>query len=550
MRNFISIILFLMVFSVTSERVFSAEKDNELDLNKFRGLSQIIENSDMKDKLLDALKDAGTNWESLASAIISTTGEKQDDLLWQITVMPHLDRLEATEEILLEHLEYSYRAKEEFQYKVPEDMFREYILVYRIGDEPLTPWRKLIYERFVDMAGSTPAESAKNVNEWIYENVHERKRGFFGPRQAPDQVIKNGLGTKEDIATITTAALKCLGVPSRKARCKYFGDQKDGATWVEIYDGTDWIPLYPDDAQSFGDFNRFEKEYPNNITVVATTSAFSALQITEKYTETGTLELTFIRHGVPMKDFEHFGISVYNDGGWYPLDDLGFDLEESRMSTSVDAMVPVVLGDGTYLVQAGARIKDGSVYMFAKELELKAGDVIPMTIELDPPINQLKRKDLVVRELDELPEWELPMFDADGILFSNIAYMSNYNVIVIFDLNSEPPTRMLPTLTSVKKVGDAKIKVWGIHAGPVDENKLRDFIEEHGIDFPITIDNSGDAAESFGLKRKKDDDKHFGRLPSILVLYRRGDLLLWQEGYELGIADYILDVVANNEKKV
>lgn len=550
MRIFISMILFLMIFSVTSERVYSAEEDSELNLTKFNGLSQIIEKSDMKDKLLDALKDAGTNWESLASAIISTSGEKQDDLLWQITVMPHLDRLEATPEILLEHLEYSYRAKEEFQYMIPEDMFREYILVYRIGDEPLTLWRKMIYERFVDMAGLTPAESAQNVNEWVYENVHERKRGFFGPRQAPDQVIKNGLGTKEDIATITTAALKCLGVPSRKARCRFFGQQKSGATWVEIYDGLEWIPLYPDDPANFGNFKRFEKEYPQNITVVATTTAFNALQITDKYTETGTLELTFMRHGAPMKDFEHFGVSVYNDGGWYPIDDLGFDLEESRMSTSEDAMVPIVLGDGTYLVQAGVRIKDGSVYMYAKELEVKPGDVIPMTIELDPPIGQLKRKDLVARELDELPEWELPLFDGDGSLFSNIAYLSNYNVIAIFDLNSEPPTRMIPTLTSIKKVGDAKIKVWGIHAGPVDENKLREFIDEHGIEFPIAIDSSGEVAESFGLKRKKDDDKHFGRLPSILVLYMRGDLLLWQEGYELGIAGYILDVVAHNEEKV
>jgi peroxiredoxin len=537
----------IMIFSISSTPFVSAD-DEELNLKKFPGLKDVIENHESKDKLMNALKDAGTNWGSLAEAIISVDGKKLDDLLWQIMQMPHLDRLEATPEILLEHLEYAYKAKTDFAYKVPDDMFRQYILVYRIGYEPLTLWRKMIFERFKDMAGNTPTETAKNVNLWVFENVKERYRGIYGPQQAPDQVLRIELGSPTDIANLTTAILKSLGVPSRSARCRTFGGQSGGASWVEIFDGDKWIPLFPDDPDSFGDFEKFEKENGHNVTVVATTSAFSALQITPNYTETGIIELTFFRHGLKQKDFEDFSIAVYNNGGWIPLRDLGFNIEESRMSTGDEAATQLVLGDGTYLVEAGVRVKDGSVYVFTKQIELKAGDVVPLEIKLDPPIGDLDRKDLVARELDDLPEWELPAFDREGIFSSKLAYMSKYCVIAIFDLHGEPCQRMIPTLPSLKNFKKAKIKVWGIHAGPVDEAELKKFIDENGIDFPIIIDESGEVAEAFGLKRRKDDDKHFNKLPSILLLYRGADLLLWQEGYELGIAGYIQDLVAYQEE--
>ena len=547
MRYLMPVVIAIMLFSISSTPVFSAD-DEELNLKQFPGLQKVIENQESPDSLMNALKDAGTNWVSLAKAIVSVDGKKQEDLLWQIMQMPHLDRLEATPEILLEHLEYAYMATTAFAYKVPDDMFRQYILVYRIGDEPLTLWRKMIFERFKDMAGNTPTETAKNVNEWVFDNVKERYRGIYGPRQAPDQVLGIGLGSSTDIANLTTAILKALGVPARSARCSYFGEQSGGASWVEIYDGETWVPLYPDDPDSFGDFGKFEKENPHNVTVVATTNAFSALQITSNYTKTGAIELNFFRHGLKQKDFEHYTIAVYNDGGWIPLDDLGFDLEESRMSTGDEAASQHILGDGTYLVEAGVRVKDGSVYVFTKQIELKAGDVVPLDIILDPPIGDLDRKDLVARELDELPEWELPAFDREGIFNSKLAYISKYSVIAIFDLHGEPCQRMIPTLTSLKNFKKAKIKVWGIHAGPVDEAELRKFIDENGIDFPIILDESGKVSEAFGLNRRKDDDKHFNSLPSILLLYKGMDLLLWQEGYELGIAGYIQDMVAHQEK--
>lgn len=536
----------LLILILLPSGIGSAADEVTLPFEKYPGLTQAIDKNPLKDQIYEALKDAGSNWENLAKAIVSLSGQKQDDLLWQITVMPHLDRLEATSDILTEHVDYAYQAKDSFAYKIPDDMFREYILVYRIGDEPVTRWRKMIFDQFKSMAGNTAADTAKNVNKWVADNVTVRERGFFGSRQAPDQVLKIKMGTREDIALLTTAILKTLGVPSRSARCTFFGEQKAGASWVEIFDGANWIPLYPDDPSSFGDFKKYEKDHPHNITAVATLNAFSNLQITGSYTDTGKVELTFLKHGIPQQKYEHFGISVYNDGGWMPLDDLWDDETDQMVSEKVGDAVRIVLGDGTYLVQAGTRVSDGSVYFFTKQIEIMPGETIPMKIDLDPPMSELSRSDLVVRELEKLPEWEIPMFDIDGSIFSNIVYKSTYSVIAIFDLNEEPSTRMIPVLENVYRNGTTNVKIWGIIAGPVDKQKLRDFITENNITFPITIDESGSVAEAYKLTRKESDKTHFNNLPSIILFYK-GNILLWEEGYDLGIKDYILDMVAYQE---
>jgi hypothetical protein len=521
--------------------VQAAEKA-ELNLDKFSGLKSIIEKSDMKDQVMEALKDSGTNWENLASAIASVDNQKRDDLMWLITVMPHLDRLEMTRDILLENIDYAYKAKNAFAYKVPEDMFRQYILVYRIGDEPVTPWRKMIFDRFNSLAAQSQADTAKNVNKWVFDNVKIQKRGFFGPRLSADQIIKLSRGTSEDAATLTTAILKALGIPSRSARCSYFGQQADGANWVEIYDGSKWIPLYPDAPDSFGDFGRWEKDKPHNITVVATTSAFDALQITPDYSQTGKLQLSFYRNGIVQEDFQHFGIGVYTNGGGFPLDDLVFDLEGTKLSTASKTMFEAVLGDGTYLVEAGVRNHNGDVYMFTKQVEVTPGAVIPMEIKLDPPIEDLDREDLVARELEKLPDWELPIFDKDGTIFSNSISLPDYALLTIFNINEEPSKRMISQLDGIEPDSKTKVDTIAIHSGPLDKEKLTAFIKENNITFPVLIDTDGKVAEKYGITRKSKDAPELNNLPSVILLHK-GKIIMWREGFDPGIRQFIIDVI-------
>ena len=73
--------------------------------------------------------------------------------------MPHLDRLEMTQTCLLEHIEYAYKVKKALQ----DTLFREYILAYRIDEEPVKPWRKYLSQEFSWLKGKK--NSPKELNK-------------------------------------------------------------------------------------------------------------------------------------------------------------------------------------------------------------------------------------------------------------------------------------------------------------------------------------------------------------------------------------------------
>ena len=482
-------------------------------------------------EVLDALTDAGGNWRNLFDAITHFEGDKREDCIFLVKIMPHLDRLEMTKETLIEHVEYAWAAKTEFAYKVPDDMFREYILVYRLGDEPVTAYRRLMRERFGELAGQTPADTARLVNRWIQENINVKERGFFGPRPSPLNVLNAGAGTAEDIANLTAAILKTLGVPSRRASIANFGQEAGGASWVEIYDGQ-WMPLYPDSPDEFGDSNRWERDKLRNITVVIAQSAFHTTQVTSSYTPTGTIEMKFFLRGEVQPKFEHFGISVYNNGAWNPLDDLGFDLEGEKPATDEKDVFDAVLGDGLYLVECGVRNHKGDPWVQTKMVDLKAGEKVYLEFNLDPPLEDLTPQDLQRRTINTLPRFVL-----DGVNYP-ADMLGKPHMLVFFNLRSEPAIRMLPDI--IKFANDnPSLALLLIHSGEPDEkDDVRKAAEEaEGDSSRILWDDSGDVAVAWQCPR--DENGKFTSLPASIIINGEGKVVLYDEGLNLIIYELL-----------
>ncbi len=369
MRNFK--IILILFFSI-SLNVF-AQKNDRFDPTKNKNILDLVSGK-YKEKLVSALEDAGANYKELCQAISEVEEGKRDDLVWLVLNMPHLDRLTITCKILIEHLEYSYLVKDKFLYEVPEDLFKEFILVYRIGSEPVEGYRKVLFEKFYPLVKDekTSSGAAKIINEWIFENISLRNQEFFGQVLSPLLTLKGKKGTEEEIAILTTAILKSIGIPSRRARARYFGEKKGGSSWVEIYDLGKWVPLYPLVPKSFGDYQEYEREKRFNITAVYTTSAFQKSLVTENYTQTGKLILVLSSGSKPAVGFKHFSISVFNDGSLCPLDELGFLCKDEELVTDSTGCFEAVLGDGTYYIETGVRDSLGNVFVRIQKIEIKA----------------------------------------------------------------------------------------------------------------------------------------------------------------------------------
>ena len=485
--------------------------------------------------VLDALADAGTNWTELWEAIDRTEGIVWSHTCWLVINMPHLDRLEMTKDTLQEHARFAYATRTQLPYTAPQELFREYILTYRIGDEPVRPWRSEIWWEYADLVGESIEETARAINQWVYENLEVRERGFFGPRPDPMSVIRAGTGTESDIAAVAIAMCKTFGVPARSARVSVLGEEEGGRTWLEVYTDDGWVPMYPDNPDAFGDTGLIERDHPHNVTVVSVSAAFTNQQVTSRYSDTGTVVLRFTRNGEPVEDFEHFSVSAWNDGAWLPLDDLGFDLEEERM-TAEEGGFPAVLGDGVYVVQAGVRNARGDAYVQTVPVTVEPGDEIELTIALDVPLSETELVDLVQRRIDPLPQVDFSYAsDTTAVpAFPSDLAPGEFACIVIFDAGGEPSIRMVPLVADWARESETVLIGVGIGERDTAEAFWIDTIGESTIS-RFYADPEGLIAGAFG--HRANEEGEYTGLPLVMLLSPNTEIVFLKEGYDLSVGE-------------
>lgn len=381
---------------------------------------EVLELADPAERaaLASSLEDAGRNWGELARALELLQGEERAAAVWLVNGAPHLDRLEMTSETLVEHVRYAFRARDEMPYAIPDDKFRPYILTYRIEEEPVDPWRRELYDRYGQLAVTAGGitEAARAVNLDLAERVSEREREFFGPRQSPLMTLRSGSGTEAEIAILACAIMKAVGIPSRQASIRALGSESDGANWVEIFEGKAWVPLYPLEPGAFGDFGHIERDHPENVTVVATRSAFESVLVTENYTDTGVVEFSFVEDGEAAAGYEHFSVSVLNRGALVPLDALEAVADE-------DGRFEATLGDGRYVLLAGVRDALGNPFVRMREMKVGPGGRHVVAFDVTPGDREAGLDPELARSMGEVLE-----------------------AVVLFDLGSEPDVRMLPLI--------------------------------------------------------------------------------------------------------
>jgi hypothetical protein len=380
----------------------------------------------------EALADAGRNWVALADAVQSLEGDARAACVWLVNGMPHLDRLEMTRDALVEHVTYAYRARGEMPYPVPDDMFRPYILTYRIEDEPVEAWRKALYERYAPVAARERGvvATARAVSWDLAEAVSEREREFFGPRQTPLLTLRSRGGSKAEISILACAVMKALGIPSRQASVPALGEEKGGTSWIEIYDGKEWLPLYPLEPAAFGDRTFVERNHPLNVTIVTTRSSFDETLTTEAYSQTGTIELDVVRDGRPAAGYEHCSIAVLNDGALVPLDAL-------ETATDDRGRCKAIVGDGRYVVLAGSRDEAGDPFVTMREVVLEPGDTVKVELDVTPG----------PRGLDASRRQEEGT--AGGL-----------TALLVLDLGEEPSVRMLPLIGHALRGARSDVRVF------------------------------------------------------------------------------------------
>ncbi|HDS30384.1 MAG TPA: transglutaminase domain-containing protein, partial [Firmicutes bacterium] len=393
------------------------------------------------------------------------------------------------------------------------------------------------------------AETARAINDWVAENLTTRERGFFGPRPDPLSVIATGSGTEGDIAAVAIAMCKTFGVPARSARVSVLGGEDGDFSWLEIWSDGEWIPMYPHNPEAFGDRGFVERNFRNNVTVVSVSAAFTNAQVTSNYSDTGEVSIKFTKNNEPINDFEHFCISSWNNGAWLPLDDIWFDLDDSRNDD--DDEFVAVLGDGFYVVQWGVRNQRGDAFVRTMPINVRPNDKINLELPLDIPPSEFDAIDMVQRKFDPLPQIDLGYSStwSDPLIFPDELPLDVYICMVIFDYNGEPSVRMVPEIIKWASGKDVLLIGVGVYD---DVDSSRFWLQQVNIgdeNVRFYADCEGKIAELFGYPWN-EEGPDYSKLPFVILLSPGREILLVRDGYNLSIAgalDRAIELFESNQ---
>lgn len=320
--------------------------------------------------------------------------------------MPLSDLADYEPAFYLQQVRYAFRAREEMPWgkDVPEDVFRHFVLVYRVNNENLDTARMVMFRELKErVQGMTIDEAALEVNHWCHEHV--AYRASDSRTSAPLATMRTSLGRCGEESTFAVTALRAVGIPARQCYTPRWAHCDDNHAWVEVWVGNttegseprdkncrgEWKFLgacEPDPRLDMGWFSvpstrcmmvhsKAFGRYKGDEEVVKRTSLYSELNLLSHYAPTRRVTVTVQdEDGKPMEGAQ-VKFKLYNYAEYYTL---------SAQTTDSEGKASLTTGLGDLLIWA----TDGERYAFEK-LDVRQDSTLTLTIPstLNPQLSTL-----------------------------------------------------------------------------------------------------------------------------------------------------------------
>ncbi|MDR0559361.1 MAG: transglutaminase domain-containing protein [Prevotellaceae bacterium] len=326
--------------------------------------------------------------------------EEKEALEFLYAYMPLCDLSDYDGEFFLSQVRAAFEARDFFDWgkKIPESIFRHFVLVYRINNENLDSSRTAFFNELKDrVKGMTMEQAALEVNHWCHEKVNYR--GTDGRTSAPLALIRTSWGRCGEESTFTTTAMRAVGIPARQCYTPRWAHTDDNHAWVEVWIDGEWHFLgacEPEPQLDVAWFTAPAKRammvhtnviglYDGPEAKTVNKSLYSTINLLSNYTETRDVNVKVVdAAGNPVKNAK-VAFNVYNYAEYYPI-------VEATTDSTGSAAIQSGLGD--LLIWAS---KDG-VFGYAVSspankittvvLSKKEGDTFEDVYELTPPADQ------------------------------------------------------------------------------------------------------------------------------------------------------------------
>lgn len=262
--------------------------------------------------------------------------ETREALEFLYAYMPYSDLADYDQSFYLQQINTAFQTKELFSWgkKIPEDIFRHFVLVYRVNNENLDTARLLMQRELTPrIENMSMYDAALEVNHWCHEHV--AYRASDSRTSAPLATMRTSLGRCGEESTFTVTALRSVGIPARQCYTPRWAHCDDNHAWVEVFiaDSNRWFFLgacEPDPELDMGWFSvpstrcmmvhsKAFGRYHGDEEVVRQTSLFSELNLLSHYAPTKKITVTvFNADNKPVENAD-VKFKLYNYSEFYTL---------------------------------------------------------------------------------------------------------------------------------------------------------------------------------------------------------------------------------------
>ncbi|MDD4141715.1 MAG: transglutaminase domain-containing protein [Bacteroidales bacterium] len=326
-------------------------------------------------------KDVAMNRETELFSIMDNCSLKEREALeFLYAYMPYSDLADYSGDFFLDQVKYAFKTRETFSWNVPEDIFRHFVLVYRVNNENLDTARVAIYNELKDrVKDMSMYDAALEVNHLCHEKVTYRPSD--ARTSAPLATIKTAYGRCGEESTFTVTAMRAVGIPARQCYTPRWAHTDDNHAWVEVWVDGKWYYLgacEPDAELNMGWFsipatrtmmvhsNAYGK-YKGEEEVNYKTDLFSRINMLPNYTDTKKITIKVVDvDGNPVEDAS-VKFKLYNYAEYYPI---------ATGTTDENGFASLTTGLGDLLIWAS---KDG-LYNYAK-MDVRTADSLTLSLE-------------------------------------------------------------------------------------------------------------------------------------------------------------------------
>lgn len=249
---------------------------------------------------------------------------------------------------------------------VPENIFRHFVLPYRINNEYTDTARVVFFRELKNrIKGMSMHDAALEVNHWCHEKVTYRSTDerTSGPLTA----VRTAFGRCGEESTFAVAALRSVGIPARQVYTPRWAHTDDNHAWVEVWIDGQWHFLgacEPDPELDMGWFAGPAKrammthtvaygKYKGPEEVLEADPLFTRINLLKNYTNTRKVDVLVVdAAGKPEKGAK-VEFMVYNYAEFYPI---------ATKYSSAQGTSSAITGYGDFIVWASK----GGRYGFTK----------------------------------------------------------------------------------------------------------------------------------------------------------------------------------------